>query len=99
MESDPQRMVHGHPSIPGYITLLNSDFLNQSLKLCYSLRPIILFADIDVSRHILLAKSNMGLEGVFILFFIVYKCVYSLRYTVAYSPVVSQVSKYLVIQP
>jgi hypothetical protein len=35
-------------------------------KVCYSLRPIILFANMDVSRHILVvdtfvfAKSNMG---------------------------------------
>jgi hypothetical protein len=35
-------------------------------QICYSLRPILLFANTDVSRHILvvgtsvLAKSNMG---------------------------------------
>jgi hypothetical protein len=40
--------------------------LEEKTKFKYSLRPIILFASIDVSRHILvvdtsiLAKSNMG---------------------------------------
>jgi hypothetical protein len=46
-----------------YLYILSSVYTNKKL---YSLRPIILFANVDVSRYILvvdtsvLAKSNMG---------------------------------------